>query len=108
MLIAAKERANLSVYILNNFAPYMDHSAKVFQQMGDMINGFGKLMEAVSEMPEQERKAFMPFVQSLNNYVEAATANHNELRKFYSFMTITTNQLIEEFKSSIGMNDNQP
>lgn len=103
MLIAAKERANLSVEIMNQFAPYMDHSTRVFQQMGEMITGFGKLIEAVSDMPENQRREFMSFVQSLNSYIEAATANHNELRQFYAFLTITTNQIIQEFKASIGM-----
>ncbi len=107
MLIAAKERANLSVEILNQFAPYMDHSTNLFKQMGELVSGFGKLMESVSEMPEPQRRDFMPFVQSLNSYVEGATGNFNELRQFYSFLTVTTNQSIADLKASIGMQDEE-
>jgi|GEM_PF-3561650 len=106
MLLVAKEKVNLIVEVLNKFAPYMDNSTDLFQKMGSMISSFGKLMEAVAEMPEQERKDFMPFVQSFNSYIEDATTNYNDLRAFYSYMSLTTNQLMLEFKESIGVMDN--
>lgn len=105
MLIAAKEKVNLAVGILDQFAPYMDKSTNLFQQMGGMISIFGHLMESVADMPEEQRRSFMPFVQSFNTYIENATTNYNDLRQFYSFMALTTNQLISEFKVSIGMEE---
>jgi len=108
MLLVAKEKVNLIVEVLNKFAPYMDNSTDLFQKMGGMISSFGKLMESVADMPEHERRDFMPFVQSFNNYIENATVNYNSLREFYSYMSLTTNQLMTEFKESIGINDNEP
>ncbi|MFT3910134.1 MAG: hypothetical protein QM737_11955 [Ferruginibacter sp.] len=102
MLIAAKEKAHLSVEVLDKFAPYMDNSTELFQKMGGMISNFGVLVESFSELPEEQKKEFIKFITVFQDYIDSATSNYNDLRGFYSYMTQTTNMLIEEFKMAIG------
>lgn len=102
MLIAAKEKAHLSVEVLEKFAPYMDNSTDLFHKMGGMITNFGVLVESFSELPEEQKKEFMRFIAVFQDYIDKATSNYNDLRGFYSYMTLTTNTLIEEFKLAIG------
>ncbi|MEO6668430.1 MAG: hypothetical protein ABIN36_03070 [Ferruginibacter sp.] len=103
MLISAKEKAQLSVEVLEKFAPYMDSSTDLFQKMGVMISNFGVLVESFSELPDEQKKEFMQFIGLFQNYIETATSNYNDLRGFYSYMTQTTNSLITEFKQAIGV-----
>lgn len=102
MLISAKEKAQLSVEILEKFAPYMDNSTELFQKMGIMISNFGVLVESFSELPEDKKREFMKFIGLFQNYIESATSNFNDLRGFYSYMTQKTNLMITEFKLAIG------
>ncbi len=102
-MIAEKEKANLAVSILDKFAPYMDRSTDLFQEMGGMITQFGLLVEAFADLPEDKKPVFMNFIRHLNQYIENASANYNDLRGFYSFMVQTTNGLIIEYKNAIGL-----
>lgn len=104
-MIAEKEKAQLAVQVIEKFAPYMDHSTEQFHMMGLMITQFGSLVESFADLPEEKKKAFMVFIKVFNDYIETASANHNELRSYYSFMTQTTNTLIAEFKMAIGVTD---
>jgi hypothetical protein len=103
MLISAKEKAQLSVEVLEKFAPYMDSSTELFQKMGIMISNFGILVESFSELPEEQKKEFMKFIGLFQSYIDNATSNYNDLRGFYSYMTETTNLAITEFKLAIGV-----
>ena len=103
MLISAKEKAQLSVEVLEKFAPYMDNSTELFQKMGIMISNFGELVESFSELPEEQKKEFMKFIALFQDYIDNATSNYNGLRGFYSYMTQTTNLMIAEFKLAIGV-----
>jgi hypothetical protein len=101
-MIAEKEKAHLCVQVLEKFAPYMDNSTDLFKKMGEMISNFGLLVESFSELPEDKKKEFMNFIRVFNNYIEHASSNYNDLRGFYSFMTVTTNTSIAEFRTAIG------
>ena len=102
-MIAEKEKAHLSVQIIERFAPYMDNSTEQFHKMGLMISNFGLLVESFSELPEDKKAEFMTFIKLFNNYIAHASRNFADLRDFYSFMTLTTNTLIAEFKTAIGV-----
>ena len=102
-MIASKEKANLIVEIMGKFAPYMDKSTDQYQDMGTMITGFGMLVESFSDLPEDKKPAFINFIRQFNQYIEQASANYAELRNFYSFMVVSTNELITEYKNAIGM-----
>lgn len=101
-MIAEKEKAQLMVDILDKFAPYMDKSTDLFHSMGGMISSFGALVESFSDLPEEKRAAFMGFIRVFNQYIELNTANYNDLRGFYSFMTSSTNVIIAQYKAAIG------
>ena len=103
MLTSAKEKAQLSVEIMEKFAPHMDDSTQLFQKMGEMITNFGVLIESFPEIHGEKKIAFLNFINSFKVYIEGATSNYNDLRAFYSFMTLTTNTLIAEFKEAIGV-----
>ncbi len=102
-MIAEKEKAHLCVQIIEKFAPHMDDSTDLFKQMGEMITGFGLLVESFSELPEDKKIIFMNFIRLFNNYIEHASTNYNDLRGFYSFMTVTTNTSISAFRTAIGV-----
>lgn len=102
-MIAEKEKAQLIVEVLEKFAPYMDNATDQFQQMGGVITNFGTLIESLAELPDEKKMPLMTFIRLFNIYIEKATANHNELRGFYSFMTSTTNTIIAEYKAAIGV-----
>ena len=104
-MIAEKEKAQLAVEVIEKFAPYMDHSTEQFHIMGLMITQFGSLIESFADLAEEKKREFMAFIKVFNDYIETASNNHNELRSFYSFMTLTTNTLIAEFKMAIGVTD---
>jgi hypothetical protein len=102
-MIAEKEKAQLAVEIMEKFAPYMDNSAEQYHKMGLMISQFGLLVESLSELPEEKKKIFLDYIRVFNSYIEHAGANYNDLRNFYSFMTLTTNTLISQFKNAMGI-----
>ena len=102
-MIAEKEKAQLVVEVLGKFAPYMDNSTELFQNMGGLISKFGTLVESFAELPDEKKREFMEFIQFFNGYIEQAATNYNDLRGFYSFMTVTANTIIAEYRAAIGV-----
>ena len=102
-MIAQKEKAQLVVDVLEKFAPYMDQSTDLFQKMGVLITHFGSLVESFAELPDDKKLEFMNFIRTFNTYIEHASTNYSDLRNFYSYMTRTTNVVIQEYKAAIGV-----
>lgn len=100
---AEKEKSQLMVEILQEFAPYMDQSANLFREMGVLITNFGTLVESFHDLPDEKKIAFMEFIRHFNNYIEHASNNYTELNKFYGFIAEKTTVIIADYKALMGL-----
>jgi hypothetical protein len=100
---AEREKSMLMVEILEQFAPYMDKSTGLFKEMGFLISNLGSMIESFSELPDDKKMELMNFITTFNSYIEHASQNYTELNSFYSYLATKTNNIIADYKASMGM-----
>ena len=100
---AEREKSMLMVEILEKFAPYMDKSTDQFREMGALITNFGTMIESFSDLPDDKKTELMNFIRMFNSYIELASTNYATLNNFYGYMASKTNDIISDYKTSMGM-----
>ena len=68
-----------------------------------MISNFGSMIESFSDLPDDKKMELMNFIALFNHYIEHASDNYKELNGFYSYMATRTNNIIADYKASMGM-----
>ena len=95
-----KAKAHLSVEILEHFAPYMDNTTNLFQQMGTVLSTYTALIESLDDIDEERKTTLVPFMRSFNEHIQSFTTNFGELKKHHIYLSQLTQHLIEEYKAA--------
>jgi len=93
-----KAKAHLSVEILERFAPYMDDTTVLFQQLGTVLSTYTALVESMENVDEEQKTKLVPFMRAFNEHIQGFTNNFGELKKHHIYLSQTTQRLIDEYK----------